>query len=365
MSELKVMRMPRKVDIDLTARCNLRCKYCYFFENPGIEYSDLSTAEWIRFFEELGSIGVMDVCLAGGEPFIRKDLKQILNSVVSNRMRFSLLSNGGLITDDIAAFIKKTGRCNSVQISIDGSRAEIHDTGRGKDSFDGAVRGLKILQDHGIKVAVRYTIHHFNVDDLASAAKFLIEDLGLPGFGTNAASYFGNCRKNAGEIMLTHADRIKAMQTLVELNKKYNGRISAAAGPLAEARFFSKMQKAADEQAPAFPQGGRLTACGCYNSKLAVRSDGGITPCNMLPHIILGFINKDSILDVWQNSETLNNLRQRDQISLSEFEFCKECEYTNYCTGNCPGAAYNYTSQVNHPSPDACYRIFLQQNSGM
>ncbi len=357
--------MPRELDIELTAKCNLRCKYCYFFENENLEYTDLSTQEWTQFFDELGSIGVMKVTLAGGEPFFRSDLKELIDSVVKNRMRFALLSNGGLITDDIAAYIKKSGRCDSVQISLDGSCAAIHDIGRGKGSFVGAIRGLEILRKHDINTPVRFTIHHFNVDDLEDAAKFLLEDLGLKMFSTNSAGYFGNCRKNAEEIMLTHADRIKAMKTLVDLNKKYDGRISAAAGPLADAKYFGKMQKASDENAPPFKKGGHLMACGCYNNKLSIRCDGGISPCNMLPNINLGFINKDKIMDIWQNSIALNELRQREKIELSSFEFCKSCDFTDYCTGNCPGLAYNLTQKVNHPSPDACYRNFLEQTKSL
>jgi SynChlorMet cassette radical SAM/SPASM protein ScmE len=365
MSGKKIMRMPRELDIELTAKCNLRCKYCYFFENENLEYTDLSTQEWTQFFDELGSIGVMKVTLAGGEPFFRSDLKELIDSVVKNRMRFALLSNGGLITDDIAAYIKKSGRCDSVQISLDGSCAAIHDIGRGKGSFVGAIRGLEILRKHDINTPVRFTIHHFNVDDLEDAAKFLLEDLGLKMFSTNSAGYFGNCRKNAEEIMLTHADRIKAMKTLVDLNKKYDGRISAAAGPLADAKYFGKMQKASDENAPPFKKGGHLMACGCYNNKLSIRCDGGISPCNMLPNINLGFINKDKIMDIWQNSIALNELRQREKIELSSFEFCKSCDFTDYCTGNCPGLAYNLTQKVNHPSPDACYRNFLEQTKSL
>ena len=82
----RVMRTPRTVDIDLTARCNLRCRYCYFFDNPAVVYEDLPTDEWIQFFDELGECGVMDVCLAGGEPFIREDLVQLLKGIVRNRM---------------------------------------------------------------------------------------------------------------------------------------------------------------------------------------------------------------------------------------------------------------------------------------
>jgi SynChlorMet cassette radical SAM/SPASM protein ScmE len=280
-------------------------------------------------------------------------------------MRFSFNSNGGLVTDEIAAYIKKSGRCNSIQISLDGSCAAIHDKVRGHGSFAGAIRGLEILKKHDIQTRVRYTIHHFNVDDLENTAKYLLEDFGIPTFSTNSASFFGNCRKNAAEIMLTHSDRIKAMKTLEELNRKYGERIKAIAGPLTDVTYFKKMQKAFDENAPAFSKGGRLTACGCYNSKLAVRCDGGITPCTMLSNITLGFINKDKIIDIWQNSVALSELRHRENIKLSEFESCKDCDFTGYCTGNCPGLAYNYTQEVNHPSPDACYRNFLQQTSAL
>src|SRR3989304_9977227 len=88
----QVIRIPRSVDIEITAHCNLRCTYCYFFNNPAVEYRDLPADEWLQFFDELGSIGVMAVTLAGGEPFIRDDLRILLQGIVRNRMRFSILS---------------------------------------------------------------------------------------------------------------------------------------------------------------------------------------------------------------------------------------------------------------------------------
>ena len=200
-----VMRTPRTVDIEITARCNLRCRYCYFFQNPDVEYRDLPTDEWLAFFDELGSLGVMDVTLAGGEPFLRDDLPALLEGVVRNRMRFSLLSNGSLIDDKIAAFLAGTRRCDHVQVSVDGSRAEIHDACRGDGSFDGAIRGIRTLQRHRVNVAVRLTIHRHNVHDLENIARLLLEDLGLPSFSTNAAGYLGACRLNAEDVLLNCA----------------------------------------------------------------------------------------------------------------------------------------------------------------
>ena len=361
----KVMRAPREVDIEITARCNLRCRYCYFFNNPAVEYRDLPADEWLKFFDELGALGVMRVTLAGGEPFTRQDLPVLLEGLVRNRMRFSFLSNGTLIDDGIAAFIAGTGRCGYVQVSVDGSCAKVHDSGRGQGSFDGAIRGIRTLQRHGVNVAVRVTIHRENVHDLENIARFLLDDLGLPAFGINSAGYLGTCCVNADDLMLNVGERKEAMATLLRLTAKYNGRISATAGPLTNGRMWRRMEEARTQCQPAFPNGGRLTACGCPNSKIAVRADGTIVPCNMLNHIELGHINRDSLAEVWRNSPALNQLRNRHTIPLAGFEFCAGCAYIPYCTGNCPGLAYTLTGKVDHPSPDACLRKFIGEGGAI
>jgi Fe-coproporphyrin III synthase len=355
-----VMRTPRILDLEITAQCNLRCRYCYFFHNSLVTYGDLPTSDWLKFFDELGRLGVLSVVLAGGEPFIRKDLSSLIEGVIHNRMRFSLLSNGGLIDDELAAFLARTGRCDYVQVSVDGSNAEIHDACRGQGSFDGAMCGIRTLKRHGVKVAVRVTLHRHNVHDLNAISSLLLEGLGLSGFGTNSAGYLGTCRLNADDVLLTNEERTNAMKQLLDLTVKYPGRISAMAGPLAEGRMWKKMEEARVQNAPSFPNGGRLTACGCPSNKIAVRSDGTVIPCLLLPHMELGHINQDSLLEIWQNNPTLNQLRQRHKITLQEFEYCSDCPYRPYCTGNCPGLAYSLTGQVDHPSPDACLRRFLE-----
>ncbi len=358
---VQIMRTPRSVDIEITSRCNLRCRYCYYFDNPGVEYRDLPTDDWLRFFDELGRCAIMDVTLQGGEPYIREDLPQLIEGIVRNRMRFSILSNGTLIDDVNAAFLAATNRCNSVQVSVDGSGPATHDACRGKGSFEGALQGIRTLQRHKIPVAVRVTIHRHNIHDLEAIAHLLLEDLGLDGFSTNAAGYLGACRQNAHEVMLTTHDRQLAMETLLRLTLRYNGRISAQAGPLAEGVMWCKMAEECIKGVPSFPHGGYLTACGCHNNKINVRADGVITPCCMLPHMELGRINRDSLIEVWRYHADLNQLRQRHTIPLTTFEFCADCPYIPYCTGNCPGLAYTIVGEVNHPSPDACLRRFLKE----
>ena len=357
----RVMRAPRDVILEITARCNLRCRYCYFFNNPVQEYRDLPTEEWLKFFDELGTLGVMNVTLAGGEPFIREDLQQLLEGIVRNRMRYGFLSNGTLIGDEIAAFMASTGRCDYVQISVDGSCAQVHDSCRGAGSFEGAIRGLRILQRHRIGVAVRVTIHRSNVHDLENIATFLLDELGLPSFGTNAAGYMGTCCVNADSLLLNLAEREEAMATLLRLSEKYKGRIKSDAGPLTEGRLWHRMEEARAQGQPAFPNGGHLTGCGCPRIKISVRADGAFVPCNLLEHLELGRINRDVLLEIWHHSPLLNQLRNRHTIPLTDFASCAGCDYAPYCTGNCPGLAYALTGKVDQPSPDACLKRFLEE----
>lgn len=356
----RLMRTPKTVDIDITDRCNLRCRYCYFFTSPA-EVRDLPKEEWLTFFEELNRAAVTAVTMAGGEPFIREDLKDILAGIVRNRMRFSLLSNGTLIEDDMAAYLASTRRCDYVQVSIDGSIPITHDSFRGKGSFYKAIQGIRCLQRHKVPVAVRVTIHRQNVHDLENIARLLLEDIGLASFSTNSAGYLGLCQKNTDQVQLTTEERALAMTTLLKLIDKYGDRISAAAGPLAEARMWSEMDRARSEGRESLPGRGYLVGCGCTFDKLAVRADGIIVPCNMLSQIELGRINRDSLVEIWQNHPALWKIRDRRSIPLSSFEFCRGCSYVTYCTGNCPALAFNLTGEVDHPAPDACLRRFLDE----
>lgn len=356
---MRLMRTPKSVEVQITNNCNLRCKYCSFFTSASEVDNDLPLEEWLAFFAELNRSAVLSVTLSGGEPLTRGDLPQIIDGIVQNRMRFGLLTNGVLITREFAAHLAQSGRCDSIQVSIDGSIPTTHEAFRGKGTFYKALGGIETLLEHQLSVTVRVTIHRQNVDDLPNIARLLLEEVGLAGFSTNSATYMGLCRKNAEQIQLTTQDRMRAMEILLQLDEVYPGRISAAAGPLAEARMWGEMEAARQAALEQVPGCGTLSGCHGMMEQLAVRADGVIVPCSTLGHLELGRINQDSLLSAWQHP-LVACLRQRDQIPLSSFAFCAGCEYLNYCTGSCPGSAFTMVGQVDHPCPDACLQRFLQ-----
>ncbi len=355
---------PRSVDISITGRCNLRCKYCFYADSM-TALDDLPTGRWLAFFQELGGLAVHRVRLSGGEVFTRPDLFELIDGLIANRMRYSLLTNGVLINDKMPARFEKGKRrlrLDSIQVSIDGSRAGIHDRSR-PGSFDRAMRGLRLLEKNGFPVAVRVTINRHNVEDLPAIAELLLEDVGLPGFSTNEAFPMGSGKCSGGSILLNRDQRRRAMDLLTTLNKRYGGRISAQAGPLSLARQFADIEARLSRGETSMPGRGRLASCGGVFNKLDVRHDGAIIPCTMLPSLTMGRIGEVDFQDAWLHHPAVNRVRRRRNISIRSLDACRDCRYAGFCNGGCPGVVMSRTGELNARDPMGCYRIHLGEES--
>jgi SynChlorMet cassette radical SAM/SPASM protein ScmE len=363
MTEMQILSSPRQVDIAVTGRCNLNCAYC-FYADEMTGRQDLPTSRWQAFFTELGQLGVMEVTLTGGEVFTRPDLFELIDGTIANRMRYSLLSNGTLITDKLLAKFevgKRRLRLDSIQISIDGSCAEVHDKSRPK-SFERAIRGLRLLMNANFPVTVRVTVNHHNVRDLENVAHLLIDEMGLPGFSTNEAYICGATNRAEESIVLTASQRQQAMQTLMELVARYDGRITASAGPLSMAQEYTKISAALAAGQTSFRGRGTLSSCGGVFTKIAILHDGTIVPCHNLSTINLGTIGCDSLQNVWLEHPMMNALRQRREIPLNSLATCQDCIYVGFCAGGCPGTALFLNGDFNSRDPLSCFRIYQGEN---
>ena len=88
------------------------------------------------------------------------------------------------------------------------------------------------------------TVNRHNVDDLDNIASLLLEDVGLTGFSTNDAMPMGAGCDNQAGITLLPQQQLQAMKTLIRLEKQYDGRINATAGPLAKWKSYGEMEHA-------------------------------------------------------------------------------------------------------------------------
>jgi len=328
----------------------------------------LPTAEWLAFFAELGRLPTRNVTLSGGEVFLRPDLWDLIDGIVEHGLRYSILTNGSrLDRRTVQRFdeSRRRVRLDSIQVSLDGSTARVHERTRGAGTFGPAVRALRLLHDAGLPVTCRVTVNRHNVGDLANIAGFLLDNVGLRSFGTNEATPQGRGFVNRDEVTLRPEQRVQAMRTLSALARRYPGRVLAMAGPLAQARVFAAMRAARAGRAAAPPGAGRLTACGCVFARMAVLHDGAMVPCSLLPHLHMGRINRDSVSRVWRGHRYLQALRNRRAIALARVPGCETCEWARVCNGGCPALACELTGHTNRANPLDCYRLFLQETRGV
>ena len=351
---------PKSVDLALTGRCNLSCKYCFYADSMTTR-KDLPAERWLDFFRELGELGVQRVCLSGGEIFVRPDIFTLIDGVIASRMRYSILSNGTLITKDVISSLlegKRRLRMDSIQVSIDGSCAEIHDLSRPHKSFDRAVHGLSLLVEAKFPATVRVTLNHHNIHDLEKIAGLLIDDIGLSGFSTNEAEAMGTARCNGQNIMLSEEERRQAMRVLSELNERYHGKIGATAGPLARAKMVKEIEGKIARGQTGTPGRGTLCSCGGVFSKMAVLHDGTMVPCNLLPTLTMGVIGMHSLREAWLKSPAINAVRRRREIPLSALPECTGCRYTGFCAGGCPASVMAKSGRLIGTDPQSCFRAY-------
>jgi SynChlorMet cassette radical SAM/SPASM protein ScmE len=359
-----LMRAPRSVDIAITGRCNLHCKYCFYADEMAA-LQDLPTERWLAFFEELGRLAVHRATLTGGEVFTRPDLFVLIDAIIANRMRYDILSNGTLITEDVLAEFdvgKRRLRLDSIQVSIDGSCAEIHNRSR-PNSFERALRGLRLLVDNAFPATVRVTINRHNVDDLENIARLLLEDVGLPGFSTSEAFPMGSGKCSGESVILARGQRQQAMDSLLALNERYDGRISAQAGPLALARQFADIEARLARGETEMTGRGQLASCGGVFQKLDVQHDGTIVPCHLLPTLTMGVIGEVSLQDAWLHHPGINRVRRRREIPIRSLKTCQDCPYAGFCNGGCPGTVMIQTGELNSRDPMSCYRIHIGEDA--
>ncbi len=101
------------------------------------------------------------------------------------------------------------------------------------------------------------------------------------------------------------------------------------------------------------PKATVLGGCSAGISNLYIASDGLVYPCLGLafPEFVIGDIKKESIINIWNNSNLLKRLRN---LSVDDFEKCKKCKFKTYCKGGCRGTSYFHFKSLKKHDPFQC-----------
>jgi MoaA/NifB/PqqE/SkfB family radical SAM enzyme len=159
--------------------CNLRCAYCVAKSSPNTPRRALGLKNVRRLVDEAIELGFGEVYFTGGEPFVLRDICDML-AYSSARIKTCVLTNAMLLRGKRLEKLLAVANDNLiVQVSLDGGLPEHHDAYRGRGTWQKTIEGLQALQAHGLRVRLSTTETPANSAHLDKVCE-LHRSLGIP-----------------------------------------------------------------------------------------------------------------------------------------------------------------------------------------
>lgn len=166
------------VTLQITKYCNLNCWHCnpkHTFRNIG---KDVIQIEHLHeLFSDLKSMGINYLGLMGGEPFIRKDIFDIIALGQSYDLNIGIVTNGMLTTDEVLQKAWASG-LRHIAFSVDGAKAG-HEGIRGEGTFEAVVDSVKRAKDLGYFVRINSVIINSNKDSVIDMLELLMDEVDM------------------------------------------------------------------------------------------------------------------------------------------------------------------------------------------
>ncbi len=138
--------------------CNLRCDYCCVRSSPKAPRRALGAERVRRIASEAQALGVEEIFVTGGEPFLLDDIGDILTACAAAAPT-TVLTNGMLLVGRRLKVLQSLPRDRvTFQISLDSPTPERHDQHRGKGTWVKAWNGIERARAEGFRVRLAATV---------------------------------------------------------------------------------------------------------------------------------------------------------------------------------------------------------------
>src|SRR2546423_3674850 len=138
--------------------CNLHCDYCCVRSSPTAPRRERGLGRVRRIAREAVEVGVKEIFVTGGEPFLLEDIGDILASCAAAAPT-TVLTNGMLFTGRRAESLRALCRDRIVlQISLDSATPDRHDLHRGAGTWARTREGIQRARAFGFRVRLAATV---------------------------------------------------------------------------------------------------------------------------------------------------------------------------------------------------------------
>lgn len=313
----------------LSENCNLKCLHCYQENHKPIQlsYEQLEKIykQYKNLLKKLKMKGHINI--TGGEPLCNPHLFKILDLIKKDEelISFSILTNGTLITKNIAKKIKSYNP-SYVQVSLEGGQ-KTNDYIRGKGTYKKIAKGIKNLKKYNIFTSISFTATTLNYKEfpkvVSYAKKYKVDNVWSDRYIPLGDSEDKNLSLNVSQTQEYLS--IMAKERLKLKRKQYNKTTISMYRAL-------QFQKTND-----FAYG-----CTAGDTLLTVMENGDLVPCRRMP-IVVGNLLKDDMYKLYKTNSILKELR-KNTIP----DDCNDCEHAQMCHGGLKCLTYAIYKDLNH-----------------
>jgi len=311
---------------EITRKCELTCRHCRASAINKNYDGEFATEEVFKTLDSIASKYPALLILTGGEPMMRKDIREIIRYAASKKLRVVMATCGISLSFELLKSLKSDG-LSRISLSLDGSNAKSHDTFRGRDgAFLEIINCAKLAKSADLEFQINTTITTENIDtiiqinDIANDLGAVLHDLFLL-VPTGRASILKNIELSS----LQYEQTLKWIAEEVITGKR---KIRVTCAPQ-YARIFRqtcekfKIENTFDRQ---------LVPNGCLagNGFIFISHTGDLQPCGFfdIPCGNIRDFNYDFYAAV-ESSSTFKNI----SIKESYLGKCGACNYWNICKG--------------------------------
>ncbi|MEG1631548.1 MAG: thioether cross-link-forming SCIFF peptide maturase [Hydrogenoanaerobacterium sp.] len=340
----------KSICLNVAHDCNLRCDYCFAgtgeYGGGGRKLMPLEIGKKAIDFLIEQSVGRknLEMDFFGGEPLMNFEMvKETVNYARSiekqygKNFRFTITTNGMLLTDDKIDFINK--EMSNVVLSVDGRR-EVNDRIRSCVNGDGCYdiimpKFKRLVEKRGQEqYYIRGTFTKYNLDfgnDVMHFADEGFEQISVEPVVAPADKPYALTMDDLPTIFAEYERLAKLIIERKKAGKGFN--------------FFHFMLDL--NQGPCAIK--RLRGCGCGNEYVAITPEGDIYPC----HQFVG--QKD-----WKMGSLLDgslNMDMKERFAKTNVyakEACRSCWAKFYCSGGCSANSAQYEGSLLTPHPFSC-----------
>jgi len=310
----------------LTSACNLGCKYCFIESRFGQKNNNSYMSEDMAekavklLFRNAKKVTII---FYGGEPLL--NFKAIKRTVLTAKKlglesRFQLITNGYLINNEIAAFIKK--HHINLAISLDGTK-KINDAMRkdlrGRGTYDKAMAAMELLSKKKVPFSISCTIANHNIDCPDNILK-VMEKYDVKTLGYNLVT-------PNQSVKISKATRQKMVENIL---KTENLLIEKG---IFEDRIISRKLK------PFIEGKNWIKDCAGYGNQITVTPEGSVGPCHGLWPDFVNKQVKNTYFDIDVNYKgkikehpTWTEWSMRTPLNMPQ---CWDCYGIGLCGGGC------------------------------